>query len=253
MGGAVEHFSGNSLLRSISEKLLEPFRRELIAVDIPEGFALAKHGELFSHVYFLSSGIASVLAVAEDGRKAESGMIGREGLTSGASLVADRSGSFDVTMQIAGAGHRMSIDAFRAAVQSEPVFRDQVTRFAYAYTGQVEMTALINGAHNINQRLARWLLMCHDRLEGEKVHVTHEYMAMMLATRRPSVTVALHILEGERLIKSTRGVVHIRDRTGLEAFAGTSYGGAEREYERMFGLHNSRTDRFHGIDARQKR
>jgi CRP-like cAMP-binding protein len=107
-------------------------------------------------------------------------------------------------------------------------------KFVQAFAAQVSYTALAN-AYNIDQRLARWLLMCHDRIEGDVIEITHEYMALMLATRRPSVTDALHVLEGEGLIRSKRGLVIVRNRPELEEYAGSSYGPAEEYHQRLMG------------------
>jgi hypothetical protein len=242
----------NSILQSLSNDDISSFGHKFVAVDLPRGRVVAGRESAFENVFFLSSGIASVLAVARDGHQAEAGMIGREGLTSGSAIVADGGGLFDVVMQISGFGHMMSVGAFRAATASSARFHDLVVRYGYAYSGQVSMTALTNGAYTIDRRLARWLLMCQDRLDGDEVHVTHDYMAMMLATRRPSVTVALHRLEGERFIRSLRGKVVIRDRVGLEAFAGSAYGGAELEYARLLGSQRLASGgREHGNSARE--
>ena len=92
-----------------------------------------------------------------------------------------------------------------------------------------------NASHAVDQRLARWLLMYHDRVEGSEVDLTHEFLAIMLAVRRPSVTTALHVLEGEGLIRSERGCVIVRIRKALEDYAGAVYGAPEREYRRLTG------------------
>jgi CRP-like cAMP-binding protein len=85
----------------------------------------------------------------------------------------------------------------------------------------------------VNERLARWILMCHDRISGDELSLTHEYISVMLAVRRPSVTTALHVLEGNGFIRSTRGIVTIRNRTALEEFARDAYGRPEEEYRRL--------------------
>jgi CRP-like cAMP-binding protein len=99
----------------------------------------------------------------------------------------------------------------------------------------MSITVLANAHYPVDERLARWLLMCHDRWDGDVLPLTHEFMAVMLAVRRPSVTTALHVLEGNRFIRAERGCVTIRDRSALEEFAGDSYGPPEREYERLIG------------------
>jgi CRP-like cAMP-binding protein len=108
-------------------------------------------------------------------------------------------------------------------------------RFAQVQGVQTAFTALSNAVHPINERLARWLLMCHDRHDSDEIPLTHEFLSLMLAVRRPSVTTALHVLEGNRFIRAERGHVTIRNRTALEEFAGDGYGKPEAEYRRLIG------------------
>jgi CRP-like cAMP-binding protein len=112
--------------------------------------------------------------------------------------------------------------------------RALLLRYAHVFMVQVAATALADGRYSIEQRLARWLLMCHDR-NGDDLALTHEFLALMLGVRRPGVTESLHILEGERMIKAQRGLITILDRQKLEARAGDSYGTPEAEYERLIG------------------
>lgn len=99
---------------------------------------------------------------------------------------------------------------------------------------QTSYTALSNAVHPIAERLARWLLMSDDRLDGD-LPLTHEFLSIMLAVRRPSVTTALHVLEGNGFIRAARGSIVVRDRAALEEFAGDAYGVPEAEYERLIG------------------
>lgn len=110
-----------------------------------------------------------------------------------------------------------------------------MARFAQALSVQVSFTALSNAVHSIDERLARWILLCDDRIASGELAMTHEYMAVMLAVRRPSVTTAIHVLEGNGLIRAERGLITVRNRAMLEEFAGDAYGTAEREYERLLG------------------
>ncbi len=116
-----------------------------------------------------------------------------------------------------------------------PVFSNLLARYIQAFGSQISFTALSNAVHSIDERLARWLLMCHDRVDGDEIALTHEFISLMLAVRRPSVTTALHVLEGYKLIRSERGRITIRDRQALETFAGDAYGKPEQEYSRLIG------------------
>ena len=108
-------------------------------------------------------------------------------------------------------------------------------RFVQALNVQAASTAAANAHFDLPERLARWLLMCHDRVSSDQLELTHEFMAMMLAVRRSSVTVTLHTLEGTRAIRGTRGSVTVLDRARLEEIAGSSYGEPEDEYRRLLG------------------
>jgi CRP-like cAMP-binding protein len=113
--------------------------------------------------------------------------------------------------------------------------RVHLQRFAQVFMTQVAQTALANGRAKIGERLARWLLMAHDRLDDEELRLTHEFIAVMLGVRRPGVTDALNELEGKGLIRSTRGAIRVVNRAGLEAIAGATYGVPESEYRRLIG------------------
>ena len=122
-----------------------------------------------------------------------------------------------------------------AALAASATLRTTLLRYAQALSVQVSFTALSNAVHQIDERLARWILVCDDRIASGELALTHQYLSVMLAVRRPSVTTALHVLEGNGLIRAARGLITIRDRAGLEDFAGDAYGKAEREYERLLG------------------
>lgn len=116
-----------------------------------------------------------------------------------------------------------------------PIFSGLLIRSSHNLATQVSYTALSNAIHHVDERLARWLLMSHDRLREDEFRITHDYMSLMLAVRRPSVTTALHVLEGNLFIRSERGAVIIRNRAAMQEFARDSYGRPEAEYKSLFG------------------
>jgi hypothetical protein len=123
----------------------------------------------------------------------------------------------------------------REAMRESDALRQLLARFAHVMSVQTSYTGLSNSVHRIDERLARWILMCHDRTSGDQIALTHEFLSVMLAVRRSSVTTALHVLEGKHLVYSERNLITIRDRRALELFAGDAYGVPEREYERLIG------------------
>ena len=138
-----------------------------------------------------------------------------------------------VPLQNAGAGLRLSTPDLEEVIDERPSLHRLLLRYAHALNIQTSATAFANANHTLEMRLARWLLMCHDRVDGDEIEITHEFMAMMLGVRRAGVTTTLHVLEGNGLIRSTRRMVAVRDRAKLEELADDAYGLPEAEYARL--------------------
>lgn len=221
-----------ALLSPADYALLQP---HLEAVTLDRSLVLAEPNELIAHAVFPDSGLGSIVAVSPEGHQSEVGIFGRDGMA-GIALVlgVDRTPQQTV-IQSAGAGHRVVAGELQRLVLECQGIREVLLHYEYALSTQTSHTALSNATHTVEERLARWLLMSHDRTEGDEIALTHEFLSLMLVVRRPSVTTALHVLEGMRLIWSKRGRVIIRDRMGLEALAADAYGIPEAEYERLIG------------------
>jgi CRP-like cAMP-binding protein len=190
--------------------------------------------EQITHAYFPLSGIISIVARSGD-EQVEAGIVGREGMTGTAIVLGNHRSPNDAFVQGAGAAVRVDADALRAALEASASLRQLMQRFAHVFMMQVTQTALANARGTLSERLARWLLMAHDRHDNDELQLTHEFVAIMLAVRRPGVTTALHELEGKHLIRSSRGAIRVIDRKGLEQHAGATYGVAEAEYKRLIG------------------
>jgi CRP-like cAMP-binding protein len=225
----------NRLLSRLDSKDFASLAEHLQPVDLPRGFLIVEANAIIESYYFMESGVASMVAASPDGLRAEIGLLGRDGVApTAAILYADRV-SFDIVIQVRGHGHRIASSALERALAGSINIRKVLAQFVQTLATQASYTALSNANHHVDERLARWILMCHDRVDDGKIALTHEYMAIMLAVRRPSVTTALHVLEGNGLIYADRGVITIRDRAGLESFAADAYGKPESEYARLFG------------------
>ena len=201
----------------------------------PRGMMVAPADEPISFAYFLESGIASIVATSPEGQKAEAGIIGREGFVHPALVLGTDRMPLDIQTQMPGTAHRMPAGAFTEAFQTSAALRQSTLLFVQANAVQSNYTTLSNAVHDVEERLARWLLMCHDRSDSNDLHLTHHFMGLMLSVRRVSVTNALHSLEGNGYIELSRGYVTILNRNELEDFAGDAYGRAEAEYERLLG------------------
>jgi len=177
--------SSNRLLNGLSDQDYDLISTGLEEVDLPHGFHLATAGQSFNHVYFPCNGIASVIAVSPRGRRAEAGMVGREGFTPIGGLVKASEGPFDIVIQVAGHGVRLKLTALHGPVNSSPAMRDLLLRYLVAFNHQVAFTALSNAAHTIDVRLARWILMSQDRMQSSQIALTHDYLSLMLAVEGP--------------------------------------------------------------------
>ena len=229
----------NLLLQRLSQEGLPQLARHLERVEVGQHFCLAEAGIDIQNVYFPETGVASITSRA-DPMKLEIGLVGREGFIGVPIALCGRSWPFASFVQIAGSFWKMPAATFREEIRNNIKLHDVFLNYVQAYTTQVCSTAAANATHNIEERLARWLLMALDRVDGNEIGLTHDFLAMMLGVRRPGVTVATHVLEGERAIRATRGKIQVLDRNKLLKFAGRSYGVAEAEYQRLTGVSSDR-------------
>lgn len=191
--------------------------------------------EPIDFVWFVESGIVSMVAESPDGRQVEVGIVGREGMVDPAMVNgADRS-PLNCFVQVAGEARRMPAAVLRAAIEDSASLRLLLARYVQTLLVQISHTALANAANTIEQRLARWLVMSGDRIDGAAVPMTHEFLAVMLGVRRAGVTVAVRSLAALGLIEAARGQIAIRDRAGLVAYSRAIYGPPEAEYVRLIG------------------
>jgi CRP-like cAMP-binding protein len=224
-------------------------RNRLLAKLSPEDWALvAPHLEMvalkerqvvevphkpITHVYFMETGVVSVVAVNEEDHRIEVGVIGREGMTGVSLVMGDDRAQHSAYLQIGGNGRRMPAATFIEAMNRSASLRNLMMKSAQAFMIQTAHTALANGRAKLEERLARWLLMAHDRLSSDAVPLTHEFLAVMLGVRRAGVTVALHSFERRGLIATRRGQLTLVDRKGIEKVAGSFYGIPEAELKRL--------------------
>lgn len=226
----------NRLLKLLSDDDAQALLFELEPVDLPKRkTVLAYPNTPIEHVYFLDEGIASVVASSPEGLFVEAGFIGRDGFVVPAvALGSDRLPHL-VEIQLPGSGRRIKRERFLQILDNNANLRSLCLRFAQVLMVQAAHTALSNAVHEVDERLARWLLMCHDRSNSDDIPLTHDFMSIMLGVRRSTVTTALHVLEGNGFIKAERGSIQIIKRAALEEFAGDSYGTPESEYRRLLG------------------
>lgn len=193
-------------------------------VSLPTPTVLNEIGQPIKFAFFLNDGLGSVLSIMPDGKTVEVGLVGREGFV-GLPLTAGFSSSHArVIMQIAGSGFRIPAREFSIALRKCPKLASSLQGFAQEIALQSSQVAACNRLHEVDERLARWLLMSQDRLDGDLVPLTQEFLAHMLGTRRASVTVAAGILQKAGLITYKRGIVKIESRSQLLDAACECYG-----------------------------
>jgi CRP-like cAMP-binding protein len=202
-------------------------------VTLKERQVLEVPGRPITHVHFIEVGVVSVVAVNLEDHRIEVGVVGNEGMTGVPLVMGDTRAQHSAYMQIAGNGHRIPAAPFVEAVRKSPSFAALMLKSAQAFMIQTAHTALANGRAKLEQRLARWLLMAHDRLDSDAVPLTHEFLAVMLGVRRAGVTVALHSFEQRGFISMRRGQLTLINRPGIELVAGSFYGMPEAELKRL--------------------
>lgn len=225
----------NRLLALLPEESFREIADHLEPVDLPRDHVFSEPLHRCDYSYFLEKGIGSIVAISPEGQQSEVGIFGREGMTPAYLVLETAMTPYSIFMQVPGSGHRLPNEILSAAAQRSAPLRRLLLRYAYVLSIQTAYTGLSNSIHHVDVRLARWLLMCHDRTRSLQFSLTHEFLAVMLSVRRSSVTNALHMLEGNHLIYSERGLITIRDRKALEDFAGDAYGIPESEYSRLIG------------------
>ena len=226
----------NLLLRSLPSDdyaLLEP---HLTRAHMKTDDRLYESNKAIEQVHFPEGGVGSIVSKQEGGEMIEVGLYGREGF-SGSAVVLGAEQSPHISMVQVGDLPSLSISSARLleACGQSSVLLGVLLRYTHALTVQAALTAASNAHYALPERLARWLLMCHDRVDGNQIELTHEFISMMLAVRRSGVTVTLHMLEGTASIKAKRGLITVLDRERLEEIAGDAYGQAEAEYRRLIG------------------
>ena len=227
--------SENRLLASLSTDDFDLVGPHLKSVTLGLRKSLERPNRQIDAVYFPEVGFASVVAVQSNGKQVEVGLIGREGMTGLPIVLGNHRSPHATYIQAPGTGKCIPATELRKATQTSLSLRDSLLKFVQAFGVQTTHTAISNAQSRLDVRLARWLLMAHDRIGDDTLPLTHEFLSLMLGVRRPGVTEALHALRERGLISYGRGQITVKDRKGLERAAGEAYGVPEAEYRRLIG------------------
>jgi len=223
----------NRILASLPKAEIARLAPYLSPVTLEIGTTLLGPDEQITHAYFLESGLASVVVAMADGNTVETGITGNEGVVGFPVFLGTKSMPTRTFVQIAGAGYRIPAQRISEAYEKPGTLRKQINRYFQAHLAQTAQTAACNRLHDIKERLARWLLICHDRMESDTFHLTHEFLGHMLGTPRTTVTLAARLLHKAELVDYSRGNVKILDRQGLEKAACECYQTIRDEFERL--------------------
>ncbi len=200
--------------------MVEP---DLVEVDLVRGQDLVRPGETIEYCWFMESGIASIVAMTSAGFEAEAGIVGKDGMVDAATILGVDASPNRCFVQIPGTGYRLPAPRLGRCLAASTGARALFNGFAHSLLAQIAGTALANAAFTVEQRLARWLLMCSDRIEGDTIALTHDLLSIMLNVRRASVSDAIGSLQDAGLVMTGRGVISITDRPGLVRLVGDGY------------------------------
>ena len=223
----------NIILSQLPADEYAALAKHLVPVELPPDKRLSEPNLPIEFIYFLNTGLISTDAVTLKGEQVEVGVIGREGFAGLPALLDQPQMSHSVIIQGSGEGLRIRSAVVRAEFLKGGMLQKLVHAFAYLQLVQIAQSVLCNRMHEVEARLARWLLTSADRMESEFLHLTQEFLSQMLGVQRSTVTVAAGELQRDGLIGYSRGRIHIIDRAGLIARACECYGIVNAPYERL--------------------
>ena len=225
----------NRLLRALPPAELGQLWPRLERVELFVKHSLLLPDVPVESVYFVEAGTVSMITTLADGVRIEVGLVGPEGMVGLPVLLGAETSALEGMVQVDGVALRLSAAAFRSALTALPTLLGLLLRYVDAFHSQVTQSAACNGRHQIEQRLARWILMTHDRVDGDSFQMTQDFMSTMLGVRRPGVTLAIGALQRAGLVQHEKGRVRILDRPALEAVACECYAVTQRRYAWLMG------------------
>lgn len=214
---------GNKLLLSIPTAEYHRIYRHLEFLEMPSHLSLHEPHKRQRFLYFLNSGLASIVVATRGGRDVEAGVVGQEGAVGVALTVGLDTSPLRVIVQIEGNAFGIAARELQACLRTMPDLRMRLNRYAVLQGMQVAQTAACNRLHQVEQRLARWLLMAQDRVHANALPLTHDFLAIMLGTDRPTVSLAAGALEEDAAIQCGRGTINVHSRARLESAACECY------------------------------
>ena len=226
----------NQLLASLPAETLKRLQPFMQVVQLEPGTVLYHVDDKVEYAYFpRRGGMVSLLAVTEDGDTAEVGVTGYEGAVGIQSVLGGIDNTFDFLVQLPGEAWKIKADALRQEFRKDTALQKSILRYMHASFAQISQTALCNRLHSVEERLARWLLLCYDRMNGNQITLTHEMLGKMLGTRRSTVSLAAATLQQAGMVTYNRGRISLKDRKGLMRVSCSCYSIVKKQFERLYG------------------
>ncbi|MBD5653838.1 MAG: Crp/Fnr family transcriptional regulator [Candidatus Eremiobacteraeota bacterium] len=242
--------SGNLFLDALTSGSYDRLSPKLERITAVTGAPIATFGKPTEHVIFPVASVVSAVTTMQDGAAVEVMLVGREGFYGLQVALGENTSPNDAMVQLPNSFWRIASEDFATCLGQDPPLLKRVLRYVAATLDSVSQLSACNRLHPINERCARWLLMAHDRVAGDEILLTQEYLATMLGVRRPSVSIAASALDQAGFIKYSRGRILMRDRKGLEGAACECYWAVNASLERMLAYSVAKTappDRTHSI------
>jgi CRP-like cAMP-binding protein len=228
MSTTPQSITKNRLLGALPANEYQRLLPNLEPIAFEHGKILYEIGEPIKYCYFPSDAVVSLVTQMEDGRIVEVGLVGNEGMTGLPFLLGQKKSAERAIVQIANGGVRAKADVILKEFMRREKLQSILLRYLNSLLRQIAQTAACNASHTTDERLSRWLLMCHDRVGSDQINLTQEFIAEMLGTRRATVNVGAVNLQSAGLIKYNRGRIQIIDRPGLERFSCECYEAVRR-------------------------
>jgi CRP-like cAMP-binding protein len=225
----------NHLLHALGDSEGECVLQRFELVRLAQGDVLYEPDQPISHVYFLETAVVSLVSSLNDALSVEVATVGCEGMVGLPVFLGGDATSTRAIVQIPGSAQCLDAVSFNRLASTPGAFHDLMLRYSHAFLIQVAQTAACNGVHLVRERCARWLLMTHDRVHGNRFPLTHDFLAFMLGVRRAGVSVAMHALQESGLINYGRGSVQILDRERLEEASCECYRVVQAHFDRLLG------------------
>jgi len=226
------HSVENRLLAALPRKDRQHLLSGCEPIDLVFGNVLCELGEAIPYVYFPTNSIISLVMPIDGDRELKVGLIGNEGMLGIPIMLRVNVAPFHAIVQGAGPALRIAAPLFLSELEQSPALQQHLNRYIYVLMSQLAQTVACNRFHVVEERLARLLLMIHDRAHSEKFHITQESLAQMLGVRRVGVTKAASLLQKKNLISYSRGDINIHDIIGLEAASCSCYQADKESYNR---------------------